>query len=122
MTPLVSLPLADTPARVKGCCNALPPPLPQRRADELAAVHRALGDPTRVQLLHILATVGAPACVCDFQAAFDLSQPTISHHLAKLREAGLITSFKRGIWSFYMLAEDMPAAGRAALEAIDQSA
>jgi ArsR family transcriptional regulator len=102
--------------RVKGCCNDVAPPLPDDRAEQLAAIHKALGDPTRVQMLHILAAATDPVCVCDFTAAFDLGQPTISHHLAKLREAGIVTSFKRGIWAFYQLDQAMPPAARSAID------
>jgi ArsR family transcriptional regulator len=104
--------------RIKGCCQPVAAPLPDARAAELAAVHKALGDPTRVQIVHILAAAAAPVCVCDFTAAFEVGQPTISHHLARLREAGIVTSFKRGIWAFYQLNADMPAAARAAVQFI----
>lgn len=102
--------------RVKGCCNPVAPPLPDARAEELATLHKALADPTRVQIVHILAAAADPVCVCDFTAAFDLGQPTISHHLAKLREAGIVTSFKRGIWAFYQLNPGMSPAARSAIE------
>lgn len=105
----------DFPERVKGCSQAVAPPLPDARAEELAGVHRALADPTRVQMVHILAAASDPVCVCDFTAAFDLGQPTISHHLAKLRDAGLVTSFKRGIWAFYQLNPAMSDAARSAV-------
>jgi ArsR family transcriptional regulator, arsenate/arsenite/antimonite-responsive transcriptional repressor len=110
---VTSLPVFE---RVKGCCNDVAPPLPDERAEQLAAVHKALGDPTRIQMLHILAAATEPVCVCDFTAAFDLGQPTISHHLARLREAGIVTSIKRGIWAFYQLDPDMPSAARSAIE------
>jgi ArsR family transcriptional regulator, arsenate/arsenite/antimonite-responsive transcriptional repressor len=103
------------PLRVKGCCQPVSPPLPDARADELSALYKALGDPTRIQILHILATAREPVCVCDFTAAFELGQPTISHHLATLREAGIVTSFKRGIWAFYRLNPAMSAAARSAV-------
>lgn len=106
------------PERVKGCCQAVAPPLPDARAIELAGVHSALADPTRVQMVHILAAAPDPVCVCDFTAAFDLGQPTISHHLARLREAGLVTSFKRGIWAFYQLDPAMSEAARSAVSLI----
>jgi ArsR family transcriptional regulator len=102
--------------RVKGCCQPVAPPLPDTRADELASVYKALGDPTRVQIVHILTAASDPVCVCDFTAAFDLGQPTISHHLAKLREAGIVTSFKRGIWAFYQLNPRMSPAARSAIQ------
>jgi ArsR family transcriptional regulator len=104
--------------RVKGCCQPVAPPLSDSHADELATLYRALGDPTRVQIVHILAAAADPVCVCDFTAAFDLGQPTISHHLAKLREAGIVTSSKRGIWAFYQLSPDMSVAARSAVQLI----
>jgi ArsR family transcriptional regulator len=76
---------------------------------------KALSDPTRIQMVHILAAASEPVCVCDFTAAFDLGQPTISHHLATLREAGIVTSFKRGIWGFYQLNPTMAAAAKGAI-------
>jgi ArsR family transcriptional regulator, arsenate/arsenite/antimonite-responsive transcriptional repressor len=102
--------------RVKGCCQPVAPPLPDSRADELASLYKALGDPTRVQIVHILAAAQDPVCVCDFTAAFDLRQPTVSHHLAKLREAEIVTSFKRGIWAFYQLNPDLSAAACSAIQ------
>ncbi len=101
--------------RVKGCCHPVAPPLPDAHADALALTYKALSDPTRVQIVHILAAAAEPVCVCDFRAAFNLGQPTVSHHLAKLREAGVVTSFKRGIWAFYQLNPDMPPAAHAAV-------
>jgi ArsR family transcriptional regulator, arsenate/arsenite/antimonite-responsive transcriptional repressor len=79
---------------------------------------RALGEPTRVQIIHILAAATEPVCVCDFTAAFDLGQPTINHHLAKLREAGLVTSTRRGLWTFYQLNLDVSDRARLAMQAI----
>jgi ArsR family transcriptional regulator len=84
------------------------PLLPDAQAADLAGLLRALADPTRVQMLHLLEAAPEPICVCDFTAAFDLGQPTISHHLAKLKEAGLVTSSKRVLWSFYPLCADLP--------------
>jgi ArsR family transcriptional regulator, arsenate/arsenite/antimonite-responsive transcriptional repressor len=102
--------------RVKGCSQVVAPPLPEANAEHLASIYKALGDPTRLQILHILGAATDPVCVCDFTAAFELGQPTISHHLAKLREAGMVTSFKRGIWAFYRLDPDMSPAARAAVD------
>jgi ArsR family transcriptional regulator, arsenate/arsenite/antimonite-responsive transcriptional repressor len=111
--------VARLPAdRVRGCCNVVAAPLPPGLAARLAALHRAIGDPTRVQMLHILKASSEPVCVCDFTAAFDLGQPTVSHHLRKLREAGLVSSSRRGIWSFHELAHDLDPAARAAVDAI----
>jgi ArsR family transcriptional regulator len=115
MTAAASTKVAPAPLRIKGCCNPVAPPLPDGRADELAAIYKALADPTRIQILHILAATREPVCVCDFTAAFELGQPTISHHLGTLREAGLVTSFKRGIWAFYRLNPAMSDTARAAI-------
>jgi ArsR family transcriptional regulator len=104
--------------RIRGCCQPVAPPLPDAEAAELAAVLKAIGDPTRIQMLHMLRAATEPVCVCDLTAAFDLGQPTISHHLARLREAGLVTSFKRGIWAFYQLNPAMNATARAAVQLV----
>jgi DNA-binding transcriptional ArsR family regulator len=87
-------------------------------ADELADIYKALADPTRVQMLHMLKAAPEPVCVCDFTAAFDLGQPTVSHHLGKLKAAGIIRSFKRGVWAFYSLRDDLPDAARQAIRSI----
>jgi ArsR family transcriptional regulator, arsenate/arsenite/antimonite-responsive transcriptional repressor len=94
---------------------AVAPLLADDQADHMAALFRALADPTRVQMLHVLKRATEPICVCDFTAAFDLGQPTVSHHLAKLKDAGLVTSFKRGVWSFYQLRQELPENVQAAL-------
>lgn len=70
-------------------------------------VFKALADPTRLEILRLLAAQRGPTCVCDVVAHFGLSQPTISHHLRVLREAGLLRTSKLGVWSFY---ETDPAA------------
>jgi len=116
----MALPAVDelAPVRVKGCCVAVAPPLPEHQAEELAALFKALADPTRVQMLHMLKAATGPICVCDFTTAFDLGQPTVSHHLGKLKEAGLVASFRQGVWSFYSLRQDLSAASRAALTLI----
>ena len=108
----------EAPERVRGCCVSLARPLPDRTVDDLAAVYKAVADPTRVQMLHLLKAATVPICVCDFTAAFDLGQPTVSHHLAKLKAAGFIDSFKRGVWAFYRLRANMPANARAILATI----
>jgi ArsR family transcriptional regulator len=110
--------LGEVRDRVKGCCQPVATPIPGGVADDLATLYKTLGDPTRVQMLHMLKAADEPICVCDFTAAFDLGQPTVSHHLAKLRDAGLVTSSKRGIWAFYELASGLSAAARSALDAI----
>ncbi len=108
-----------TPDRVKGCCQPVAAPLLETRVDELSGIYKVLGDPTRVQIVHILAAATEPVCVCDFTAAFELGQPTVSHHLGKLRDAGIVTSLKRGVWAFYQLNPAMTPAVRAAIQLID---
>lgn len=66
----------------------------------MVAAFRALGDPTRLEIFRLLAAQDAPVCACDVVARFGLSQPTISHHLRILRQAGLVTSAKRGVWAW----------------------
>jgi ArsR family transcriptional regulator len=84
------------------CCGPDTPVMAQSAATELAAVFKALADPTRVAIVNRLAAL-PEVCVCDLTAAFELSQPTISHHLRLLRDAGLVESERRGTWAFYRL-------------------
>lgn len=96
------LPVVDLTADAP-CC----PPLAQRRvpaetAAVLAPAFKALGDPVRLQLMSMIASAeGGEACVCDLTPAFDLTGPTISHHLKTLREAGLVDAERRGTWVYY---------------------
>jgi ArsR family transcriptional regulator, arsenate/arsenite/antimonite-responsive transcriptional repressor len=96
------------------CCGPETPPLPEEARDELAARFKALADPTRVAIVNRLAGADE-VCVCDLNAAFDLSQPTISHHLKILREAGLVDSTRRGTWAFYKLVPEAIESLRGAL-------
>ncbi|MGW6268375.1 ArsR/SmtB family transcription factor [Streptomyces sp. NPDC055060] len=88
-----------------GCCPALlAAPMDQDQAVQLAKVFKALGDPVRLRLLSMIASrEGGEICVCELTPAFDLSQPTISHHLKLLKQAGLIDSERRGTWVHYRL-------------------
>jgi ArsR family transcriptional regulator len=88
-----------------GCCSPLArEPLSPARAVELSKVFKALGDPVRLRLASLIAShEGGEACVCDLTDAFDLSGPTISHHLKVLREAGLIVGERRGTWVYYRI-------------------
>jgi ArsR family transcriptional regulator len=115
----VTLPsLAAPKERVRGCCEPVAPPLRPEEAARLGALFKAVSDPARVQILHMLKAAASPVCVCDFTAALEQGQPTVSHHLARLKEAGLIVSHKRGIWSFYALKPDLPGAARTVLDLI----
>ena len=96
------------------CCGSEAPRLEAEAAGELADRFRALADPTRVAIVNRLS--GADElCVCDLNAAFDLSQPTISHHLRILKEAGLVESSRRGTWAYYRLVPETVDALRGAL-------
>ncbi|MBB4911222.1 ArsR/SmtB family transcription factor [Actinophytocola algeriensis] len=90
-------------SRDAACCSDLTSaPLSEERAAELAPVFKALGDPVRLRLLSMIASrSGGEVCVCELTPAFDLSQPTISHHLKLLRQAGLIDCERRGTWVYY---------------------
>jgi DNA-binding transcriptional ArsR family regulator len=96
------------------CCGPNTAPLDLDERDALAARFKALSDPTRVAIVNRLAA-SDEVCVCDFVAALDLAQPTISHHLKVLRDAGLVESSRRGTWAYYRLVPDAVAALRGAL-------
>lgn len=85
------------------CCAPLArEPLTQDQAVELSHLFKAMADPVRLRLLSLIAShAGGEACVCDLTDAFDLTGPTISHHLKVLRESGLITGDRRGTWIYY---------------------
>ncbi|MFE4870403.1 ArsR/SmtB family transcription factor [Streptomyces sp. NPDC056682] len=90
--------------RGAACCPGLAAaPLDEERAAELAKLFKALGDPVRLRLMSMIASrgEGGEVCVCDLTPAFELSQPTISHHLKLLRQAGLIDCERRGTWVYY---------------------
>lgn len=91
-----------------------------RRAAALAAAFKAIGHPVRLQILDILSRQPGQVCVCDIESQFDLSQPTISHHLRVLRKAGLVDSEQRGRWSYYFVCEEGLAPLRAFLTAISR--
>ena len=84
------------------CCEPVVYPEIQRaHAERMAAVAKALGDPVRMQLVDVLRKHAGKVCVCELVPLFDLSQPTVSHHLKKLREAGVVGSERQGLWAYY---------------------
>lgn len=91
------------------CCEGLATaPLDEERAADLAKIFKALGDPVRLRLMSMIASrEGGEVCVCELTPAFDLSQPTISHHLKLLRQAGLIDCERRGTWVYYWVLPDV---------------
>ena len=95
--------LEITPVAAAACCSPLlREPMTQVQADQVAPLLKALADPVRLRLLSLVAShEGGEACVCDLNDAFDLSQPTISHHLKLLHEVGLLDRDKRGVWVYY---------------------
>lgn len=94
----------DGAACADGCGPGLCAAVDEAAAAGLARVFKALGDPVRLRLLALIASRdGGEVCVCELTPSFALSQPTISHHLKQLREAGLITSERRGTWVYYRL-------------------
>ena len=92
-----------SPAETAACCLPLSSgPLSSEQADQVAPLLKALADPVRLRLMSLVAShPGGEACVCDLADAFDLSQPTISHHLKVLHESGLLDRDKRGVWVYY---------------------
>jgi len=104
--------LSLTPVDAVACCPPMATaPLTEEQAAALAPMLKALGDPARLRLLSLVAShAGGEACVCDLNDAFDLSQPTISHHLKLLHGAGLLQREKRGVWVYYRVDSEALAA------------
>jgi ArsR family transcriptional regulator len=92
-----------TAVETVACCQPLTKePLAAEQAERIAPLLKALADPVRLRLLSLVAShADGEACVCDLNDAFDLSQPTISHHLKVLHESGLLDRSKRGVWVYY---------------------
>ena len=96
------------------CCGPEVEPLDRDASERLAARFKALADPTRVAIVNALSASGE-VCVCNLTATFELSQPTISHHLKVLRQAGLVEASRRGTWAYYRLVPEAIDALRGAL-------
>lgn len=92
-----------TKTRPIECCvtPVEPPAISLREQDRIVAAFKALGDPTRLDIYRLIAAQESPLCVCDIVTRFEVSQPTISHHLKVLREAGLVSVSRRGVWAYY---------------------
>ncbi|HEX6228782.1 MAG TPA: metalloregulator ArsR/SmtB family transcription factor [Solirubrobacterales bacterium] len=100
----IELELAPKQKRPAGeaCCEPVAhPDVDPRRAELLARVAKALGDPIRLQLVDVLRKHAGRVCVCELTPLFDVGQPTVSHHLKVLREAGIVDSERRGLWAYY---------------------
>jgi ArsR family transcriptional regulator len=84
------------------CCEPVVyPDIERKQAVRMAEIAKALGDPIRLQLVDVLRKHAGEVCVCELVPLFDVSQPTLSHHLKKLREAGIVGSERRGLWAYY---------------------
>lgn len=106
----VDLELAPKQKRPVGepcCVPVVYPDVERAQAQRMAEIAKALGDPVRIQLVDVLRKHAGEVCVCELVPLFDLSQPTVSHHLKKLREAGIVGSERRGLWAYYYV---LPAA------------
>src|ERR1043166_236687 len=100
----VELKLAPKQKRPAGerCCEPVVyPDVERQRADRMAAGAKALGDPVRLQLVDVWRKHAGKVCVCELVPLFDLSQPTVSHHLKVLRDAGIVGSERQGLWAYY---------------------
>ena len=100
----VDLELAPKQKRPAGepCCEPIAyPAFDRATAERMAAIAKALGDPVRLQLVDVLRKNAGKVCVCELVPLFDISQPTLSHHLKKLRDAGIVDSERKGLWAYY---------------------
>jgi ArsR family transcriptional regulator, arsenate/arsenite/antimonite-responsive transcriptional repressor len=97
-----------TPVQTIACCTPMTrEPLSAEEANQISTLLKALADPVRLRLMSlVLSHFGGEACVCDLTDAFELSQPTISHHLKVLHDVGLLERDKRGVWVYYRARQD----------------
>jgi ArsR family transcriptional regulator len=94
-------PKVKRPAGERCCEPVVYPDVERQQAERIAGVAKALADPVRLQLVDVLRKHAGKVCVCELVPLFDLSQPTVSHHLKKLREAGIVGSEREGLWAYY---------------------
>ena len=106
----------SAPIRLRGTAQAQPLEIDNGRVRGLVELLKAVADPTRLQMLAILASTRSPVCICDLTASFRLSQPTISHHMGKLKRARLVSSTKMGIWVYYEVEPEARATVRSILK------
>jgi ArsR family transcriptional regulator len=98
--------MTDTLTPIACCAPLGAAVLSDSEADATAELFRALGDPARVRIVNLLATSAEPVCVCNLVDPLGLSQPTVSHHLKRLVDAGLLEREQRGKWAYYSLNEE----------------
>jgi ArsR family transcriptional regulator len=99
-------PKVKRPAGERCCEPVVYPEVDRDRAIRMAEVAKALGDPVRLQLVDVLRGHAGKVCVCELVPLFDLSQPTVSHHLKVLRQAGIVGSEREGLWAYYYVIPD----------------
>ncbi|MGB0094337.1 MAG: metalloregulator ArsR/SmtB family transcription factor [Solirubrobacteraceae bacterium] len=105
----IDLELAPKTKRSPGepCCEPVVyPDVEREQAHRMASIAKALGDPVRLQLVDVLRKHAGKVCVCELVPLFDLSQPTVSHHLKVLRQAGIVGSEREGLWAYYYVIPD----------------
>jgi ArsR family transcriptional regulator, arsenate/arsenite/antimonite-responsive transcriptional repressor len=105
----IDLELAPKQKRANGspCCEPVAyPDVDRAQALRMAEVAKALGDPIRLQLVDVLRKHAGKVCVCELVPLFDISQSTLSHHLSKLRAAGIVDSERQGLWAYYYVIPD----------------
>jgi len=105
----VDLELAPKQKRPVGqpCCEPVVyPDVERHEAERMASIAKALADPVRLQLVDVLRKHAGKVCVCELVPLFDLSQPTVSHHLKVLRQAGIVDSERQGLWAYYFVKTD----------------
>jgi ArsR family transcriptional regulator, arsenate/arsenite/antimonite-responsive transcriptional repressor len=100
------VPKRKRPAGERCCAPVVYPDVEREQAERMAAIAKALADPVRLQLVDVLRKHAGKVCVCELVPLFDLSQPTVSHHLKVLRDAGLVDSERRGLWAYYYVIPD----------------
>src|SRR5919106_6842442 len=99
-------PKTKRPAGARCCEPVVYPDVERDQALRMAAIAKALGDPVRLQLVDVLRKHAGKVCVCELIPLFDVGQPTISHHLKVLRDAGIVDSERRGLWAYYYVAPE----------------
>jgi ArsR family transcriptional regulator, arsenate/arsenite/antimonite-responsive transcriptional repressor len=105
----VDLELSPKQKRPAGqpCCDPVVyPDVARKQAERMASIAKALADPVRLQLVDVLRKHAGKVCVCELVPLFDLSQPTVSHHLKVLRDAGIVDSERQGLWAYYYVTPD----------------